>query len=80
MMKTEIPIQNIYYLLAYAWNHFRTADELNVSSSQCPEVHNLLAMLLSGGIRRLATKGMDIAVLIRLRLSLKHSTSCGVTT
>jgi 5-methylcytosine-specific restriction enzyme subunit McrC len=59
MMKTEIPIQNIYYLLAYAWDHFRSADELNVSSSQCPDVHNLLAMLLGGGIRRLATKGMD---------------------
>ena len=59
MKKTEIPIQNIYYLLAYAWDHFRTAEELNVSNSQCPDVHNLLAMLIGGGIRRLATKGMD---------------------
>ena len=59
MPTTNIPIQNIYYLLAYAWDHFRTADEVNVDQSQCPDAHNLLAMLLCGGIRRLATKGMD---------------------
>lgn len=59
MPSTQIPIQNIYYLLAYAWDHFRSGEELNVDESQCPDVHNLLAMLLGGGIRKLATKGMD---------------------
>ena len=56
---TSIPIQNIYFLLAYAWDHFRTGDEIDVNQSRCPDVHNLLAMLLGGGIRRLATKGID---------------------
>lgn len=59
MKKPEIPIQNIYYLLAYAWDHFRSAEELNVNESQCPDVHNLLAMLLGEGIRRLSTRGID---------------------
>ena len=55
----KIPIQNVYYLLAYAWDHFRSGEEINVDQTQCPDIHNLLAMLLGGGIRRLATKGMD---------------------
>ncbi len=59
MAVSTIPIQNIYYLLAYAWDHFRSGDEIDVNQSQCPDIHNLLALLLGGAIRRLATKGMD---------------------
>lgn len=59
MPDPKIPIQNIYYLLAYAWDHFRSGEELDVDQSQCPDIHNLLAMLLGGGIRRLATTAMD---------------------
>lgn len=59
MPNANIPIQNIYYLLAYAWDLFRSGEELDVNESQCPDIHNLLAMLLGGGIRRLATQGMD---------------------
>lgn len=59
MTQTHIPIQNLYYLLAYAWDHFRTGEEMDVDETQCPDAHNLLAMLLSNGIRRLATKGLD---------------------
>ncbi len=57
--RNAIPVQNVYYLLAYAWSHFRSGEELNVDESQCPDIHNLLAMLLDGGIRRLATHGFD---------------------
>ena len=59
MQFQRIPIQNIYYLLAYAWDHFRAGEQIDVDQSKCPDVHNLLAMLLSGGIRRLATRGID---------------------
>jgi len=59
MPRTTIPIQNVYYLLAYAWNHFRSGEQVDVDQSQCPDVHNLLAMILDGGIRRLATRGFD---------------------
>lgn len=58
-VRNVIPVQNVYYLLAYAWSHFRSGEEVNVDESQCPDSHNLLAMLLDGGIRRLATQGFD---------------------
>ncbi|QDT51693.1 5-methylcytosine-specific restriction enzyme subunit McrC [Symmachiella dynata] len=59
MKPAKIPIQNLYYLLAYAWDHFRSGEEVDVDQTQCPNAHNLLAMLLGNGIRRLATRGMD---------------------
>lgn len=59
MSGNAIPVQNVYYLLAYAWNHFHSGDQIDVDQSKCPDVHNLLAMLLDGGIRRLATQGID---------------------
>ena len=59
MTASNIPIQNLYYLLAYAWDHFRTGEEVDVDQTKCPDAHNLLAMLLGVGIRRLATRGMD---------------------
>lgn len=59
MTKSAIPIQNMYFLLAYAWDHFRAGEQIDVDQSQCPDVHNLLAMLLSNGIRGLATRGID---------------------
>ena len=54
-----IPIQNLYYLLAYAWDDFRPGEEVDIDQSQCPDIHNLLAMLLSNGIRQLAKRGID---------------------
>ena len=59
MAIAKIPIQNLYYLLAYAWDHFRSGEEIYVDQTQCPNVHNLLAMLLGNGVRRLATRGVD---------------------
>ncbi|MCA8986363.1 MAG: hypothetical protein KDA78_01895 [Planctomycetaceae bacterium] len=59
MKTTSVPIQNLYYLLAYAWDHFRSGEEIDVDQSQCPDAVNLLAMLLGNGIRHLATSGMD---------------------
>lgn len=59
MPASKVPIQNLYYLLAYAWGHFRSGEEVDVDQTKCPDVHNLLTMLLGRGIRRLATKGMD---------------------
>ncbi len=55
----DIPIANLYYLLAYAWDHFVEGDEVDVAAGHCPDIHNLLAWVLSNGIRRLASRGMD---------------------
>ncbi|QDV73855.1 5-methylcytosine restriction system specificity protein McrC [Botrimarina mediterranea] len=59
MSVSKIPIQNIYYLLAYAWDHFHGGEECDIDPTQCPDIHNLLAMLLGNGVRRLATRGID---------------------
>lgn len=56
---SSIPVQNIYYLLAYAWDHYRAGEEIDVDASRCPDAHNLFSILLSAGIQRLATSGID---------------------
>jgi 5-methylcytosine-specific restriction enzyme subunit McrC len=59
MTTAKIPVQNVYYLLAYAWDHYRSGDEIDVDPTQCPDAHNLLALLLARGVRKLAQQGMD---------------------
>ena len=59
MSVQKIPIRNIYYLLAYAWDHFRSGEIVDIDQSKCPDIHNLLAMILANGVRRLATRGID---------------------
>jgi len=59
MAKTEIPIANLYYLLAYSWDHFVEGDEVDLSAVVCPDIHNLLAWVLASGIRRLFQRGID---------------------
>lgn len=58
-MSSEIPIQNIYYLLSYAWDHFREGDSVDVSADSCPDLANLLGRVLGHGIERLARTGLD---------------------
>ena len=55
---TAIPIQNIYYLLCYAWDLLEEADELAVGIEDLPRVEDLLARLLINGTRRLLRRGL----------------------
>jgi 5-methylcytosine-specific restriction enzyme subunit McrC len=54
-----IPVQNIYYLLCYAWNHFEEGDISDVASSDFDNVVDLLASVLCRGTGRLLKKGLD---------------------
>lgn len=54
-----IPIQNIYYLLSYAWDLLEEADELAVDTEDLPQVLDLVARLLTLGTQRLLRRGMD---------------------
>lgn len=54
-----IPVANLYYLLAYAWDEFFAGDEVDLESIEFQDIHDLLAWVLSRGIRRLASAGMD---------------------
>jgi 5-methylcytosine-specific restriction enzyme subunit McrC len=56
---TSIPIENLYYLLSYAWDHFREGPEVDVSAASCPDLENLLAKVLTNGIHRLARTGFQ---------------------
>ena len=58
-MATAIPIENLYYLLSYAWDHFHEGEEMEVSSDACPDLENLLAKVLAAGIHRLARSGFE---------------------
>lgn len=54
-----IPIQNIYYLLSYAWDLLEEAEELAVETVELPHVLDLVARLLIQGTQRLLRRGMD---------------------
>lgn len=58
-MASTIPIENIYYLLSYAWNQFREGEEVDVSAIHCPDLENLLTKVLAHGIHRLARTGFE---------------------
>lgn len=58
-MASPIPIQNIYYLLAYAWNRLPESHVTDVSGIDSSELVDLFASVLSNGIRHLLRRGLD---------------------
>ena len=54
-----IPIENIYYLLCYAWNHFDEGEMDDVAISDFNNALDLLAFVLYRGVTRLLRKGID---------------------
>jgi 5-methylcytosine-specific restriction enzyme subunit McrC len=55
----RIPVQNIYYLLCYAWNKLEERDVVNVPVEDCNNIIDLLAKVLSGAITHLLKRGLD---------------------
>ena len=55
----NIPIQNIYYLLCYAWNKLEERDVVSVSQIDKDSIVDLFAKVLTGGISHLLKKGLD---------------------
>ena len=54
-----IPVRNIYYLLLYAWGHFKSAGVRNVGAEISPGLPNLLSKVLYDGTHRLLRRGLD---------------------
>jgi 5-methylcytosine-specific restriction enzyme subunit McrC len=54
-----IPIRNLYYLFTYAWGRFPAGAFTEVGIEDCPDLPNLFARLLIGGINRLLRRGLD---------------------
>jgi 5-methylcytosine-specific restriction enzyme subunit McrC len=55
----RIPIQNIYYLLCYAWNRLEERDVVDVSGIDSNSLVDLFAKVLGGGVERLMRRGLD---------------------
>jgi 5-methylcytosine-specific restriction enzyme subunit McrC len=54
----NIPIQNIYYLLCYAWNKMQEKDIVTISTSDYHQLPDLLAKVLVSGCNRLIKEGL----------------------
>ena len=54
-----IPIQNIYYLLCYAWDRLEARDLIDVSSLAGSRTENLFAKVLAEGTSHLFLRGLD---------------------
>lgn len=54
-----IPIQNIYYLLCYAWDKLEEGDYVDVKKIDSTELVDLFAKVLLNGVTRLLRRGID---------------------
>lgn len=62
MLKTiqmNIPIQNIYYLLCYAWNKLEEKEKVDVDAEDFQEIYDLFAKVLANGCSYLLKRGFD---------------------
>lgn len=57
-MAALIPIQNLYYLLCYAWGLPEQRDWVSVDAHSCPAVVDLLSRLLTKGAEVLLKRGI----------------------
>jgi 5-methylcytosine-specific restriction enzyme subunit McrC len=55
----SIPVQNIYYLLSYAWRDYSAGDVVDVDSVEQTELINLFAKVLLEGTRHLLRRGLS---------------------
>lgn len=58
-MSSPIPIQNIYYLLLYAWNQLEEGEVVDVSELDSQELVDLLASVLVRGVKHILRRGLD---------------------
>lgn len=57
-MEAQIPIQNLYYLLCYAWGLPEQREWVKVDADTCPAVVDLLSRLLAKGADVLLRRGI----------------------
>jgi len=57
--ETTIPIQNIYFLLCYAWKQLDEAERINVSASDYNQYIDLFAKVLKNGCAYIFKRGLD---------------------
>lgn len=60
MAQPVIPIRNIYYMLAYAWNHLQDAKQVNLDAVSGNNLIDLLGHVLNKSIMHLSRRGMEL--------------------
>ena len=58
-MSSPIPVQNIYYLLIYAWNNLDEGELTDISNLESNELVDLFASVLNSGTKHLLRRGLD---------------------
>lgn len=61
----NIPIQNIYYLLIYAWDSLEEAEIVNVDIQESTKIVDLFARVLNSGLEHLLRRGLDRSYIIQ---------------
>lgn len=59
MSDVKIPIENIYYLLIYAWNKLEEAGQVNVNEISKTDLINLLASVFNSGLKYIIKRSLD---------------------
>jgi 5-methylcytosine-specific restriction enzyme subunit McrC len=55
----SIPVQNVYYLLCYAWDRLEEGGVVDVSAVPRTDLVTLFATVLAGGVAHVLRRGMD---------------------
>lgn len=55
----QIPIENIYFLLCYAWNHLDEKDIVSINTTDCTHLLDLFSRVLASGTAHLLKRGLD---------------------
>lgn len=55
----RIPVENIYYLLCYAWNKLEEKDRVDISVDEKMEILDLFAKVLINATKLLLKRGLD---------------------
>ncbi|MFC1567644.1 hypothetical protein ACFL3K_00375, partial [Pseudomonadota bacterium] len=58
-MSKPIPVQNIYYLLCYAWNCLEEGETIDISGIDSTNHVDLFASVLLSGLNHLLRRGLD---------------------
>lgn len=82
----NIPIQNIYYLLCYAWDKLVERDVVDVDPTDRTTLADLFAQVLISGTKHLVKQGFDRGYVLhrewtsrlRGRLDFPEAVKCGV--
>ncbi|MGJ8639815.1 MAG: 5-methylcytosine restriction system specificity protein McrC [Opitutaceae bacterium] len=56
-MESRIPVENIYYLLCYAWDQLDQGELTHIDSEKCDTLQDLFAKVLTEGTQRLIKQG-----------------------